>query len=224
MRGVALVVSSRTVMEKAVFFIKVWTRSFSKMQKTDSGILWTAFVVKIAPGGRDGKRNDEQSDPGGCPVGDTRGRQADVDRAAKKERDRERQRERGDKRKKERERKKRENRKLHRPDAKCRVNVIHARVPVTQAQKKSPSSATHSFRENCTVYSALSGCPAACPIAPSELRVRNKSWQRLLLFTRCVRAPRYVLRPAIAVTAVLNTSIARLTATKPNFFPREPHE
>lgn len=73
----------------------MWTRSFSKMQKTDSGILWTTFVVKIAPGGRDGKCNDEQSDPGGCPVGDTRGRQADVDRAAKKERDREAERRRG---------------------------------------------------------------------------------------------------------------------------------
>jgi len=41
-------------MEKAVFFIKVWMRSFSKMQKTNSEILWTAFAVKIAPGGRDG--------------------------------------------------------------------------------------------------------------------------------------------------------------------------
>jgi hypothetical protein len=90
-----------------------------------------------------------------------------------------------------REREREEDRKLHRPDAKCRVNVIHAGYRLRRAQKKSPPSPTHSFRENCTVYSALSGCPAACPIAPSELRVRNKSLQRLLLYTRCVRK-RYV--------------------------------
>lgn len=110
---------------------------------------------------------------------------------------------------------------MHRPDAKFRVNVIHA-----GSQKETSPSPAHSFRENCTVYPALSGCPVACPIARSELRARNKKLAAVIAFyERCVRT-RYgcngpvvaTLPLPVAVSLALNTSIYPVpAAAKPNF-------
>lgn len=68
------------------------------MQKTDSGILWTAFVVKIAPGGRDRNAATSKAIRAVGPAEDTRAdRRMLTEQQRKREKERERKR---DKRKK----------------------------------------------------------------------------------------------------------------------------